>query len=81
MKQTTVRDFRNHYARVLEWVAAGQEVQITRHGRVVARVVPPATRLRQVDWTASAARRVSAGDRPMTARQSAALLKSAQGDW
>lgn len=36
------RDLRNHTADVLRRVAAGEQVSITVHGRVVAEIVPPA---------------------------------------
>jgi antitoxin (DNA-binding transcriptional repressor) of toxin-antitoxin stability system len=42
MKTATVRDLRNHFPRVAAWVADGESVDITRSGKVVARLVPPA---------------------------------------
>jgi antitoxin (DNA-binding transcriptional repressor) of toxin-antitoxin stability system len=41
MKTATVRDLRNHFPRVAAWVADGESVDITRSGKVVARLVPP----------------------------------------
>ena len=41
MRTTTVRELRNNYAQVLKWVAKGEEVEVTRRGKVVAKVVPP----------------------------------------
>lgn len=81
MKTTTVRDLRNNYSQVLQWVSAGQEVQVTRRGRVVAKVVPPAGPARKVDWTQSAAQRISGADRALTAGQSKRLLQESQGNW
>ena len=82
MKTTTVRELRNNYARVLHWVASGQEVQVTRRGKIVAKVVPAAAPAgAKVDWTLSAARRLAGADKPLTAKQSARLLKDAQGAW
>ena len=81
MKTTTVRELRNNYARVLKWVSAGQEVEVTRRGKVVAKVVPPVRPSLKVDWSSSAALRVSASDKPLSARQSEELLKDAQGAW
>lgn len=40
MTEATVRDLRNHGGRVLDRVAAGEMVTITRDGRPVARLVP-----------------------------------------
>jgi prevent-host-death family protein len=31
----------NKLGQLLDWVEAGEEVVITRHGRIVARLVPP----------------------------------------
>lgn len=56
MKTATVRHLRNHYSAVLRWIDAGEEVAISRRGRVVARLVPETARKRaRVDWTKSAA--------------------------
>ena len=57
MKTATVRELRNRYTQLLEWIDAGEEVRITRRGIVIARLVPE-NRARAhpgVDWTRSAA--------------------------
>jgi prevent-host-death family protein len=41
MKTATIRQVRNDFGKVLEWVAAGEEVTILRRNRPVARIVPP----------------------------------------
>ncbi len=40
MKTATVRDLRNHFARVSAWIEGGEEVELTKRGKVVARIVP-----------------------------------------
>jgi len=40
MKTATVRDLRNRFPRVAAWITAGQQVEITRRGKVFARLVP-----------------------------------------
>lgn len=40
MKTATVRDLRNDFARVAEWIDGGEKVQLTRHGKVIACIVP-----------------------------------------
>lgn len=40
MKTATVRDVQHHLAEVLAWVEQGEEVQITRRNKPVARLVP-----------------------------------------
>lgn len=47
MDKVTVRDLRNHGGRVLERVARGETLTVTRSGRAVAELRPlPARRLR-----------------------------------
>jgi prevent-host-death family protein len=81
MKRTTVRELRNNYPKVLHWVSVGEEVEITRRGKVVAKVVPPdpPTPIR-VDWEKSAALNRSPWSKALTAAQSAAILSESQGD-
>ena len=80
MKTTTVRELRNNYAKVLKWVATGEEVEVTRRGKVVAKVVPPTpAKTLKVDWTHSAAFQQPAWPTPLTARQSADLLSDSAG--
>jgi antitoxin (DNA-binding transcriptional repressor) of toxin-antitoxin stability system len=42
MKTATVRDLRNNFARIYAWLGAGEEVEITRRGQLVARLLPAA---------------------------------------
>jgi antitoxin (DNA-binding transcriptional repressor) of toxin-antitoxin stability system len=41
MKVATVRQIQHNLAEVLAWVADGQEVQVFRRKRLVARLLPP----------------------------------------
>jgi prevent-host-death family protein len=81
MKSTTVRELRNNYSKVLEWVAKGEEVEVTRRGKVVAKVVPPipASAL-EVDWSKSAALNRKPWSKNLTADQSAAILAESQSN-
>ena len=79
MKTATIREFRNHYTRVLRWVAGGEEVEITRHGTVVAKVVPPSTRTGKADWTRSAALNRPAWSKALSNRERDAILAESQG--
>jgi prevent-host-death family protein len=83
MKTATVRELRNHYSRLMRWVAAGEEVAISRRGKVVARLVPDsASQPRHVDWSTSAAARMDkSGMRQLTAKESADLLAASRGDY
>lgn len=40
MKTATVRDIRNHFARVSAWIEHGESVEITKGGKAFARLVP-----------------------------------------
>ena len=80
MKTTTVRELRNNYSKVLKWVAKGEEVEVTRRGKAVAKVVPIALPgLAEVDWSKSAALNRKAWSTVLTAEQSAAFLAESQG--
>ena len=79
IKTTTVRELRNHYTRLLGWVAAGEEVQVTQRGKVVARLLPPSpNRPRPVDWSESAALKRRPGKKALSAAASGALLADSQ---
>jgi prevent-host-death family protein len=40
MKTATVRDLRNRFPRVAAWIEQGEPVEITKAGKVFARLVP-----------------------------------------
>lgn len=83
MKTATVRELRNNYTTLLRWISAGEEVLITRRGKVIARLSPEAESAREVvDWANSPeVRRDRSGDSCLTAEQSAALIAEAGGKW
>ena len=41
MKTATIRDLRNRFPRVAAWIADGEPVEITKAGKLFARLVPP----------------------------------------
>lgn len=53
MKTATIRQVRHDFGTVLEWVQEGEQVQISKRGKVVALISPP-----------PAAKRSGAGKRP-----------------
>jgi prevent-host-death family protein len=81
MRTATIRELRNHYTRLLRWLEAGEEIAISRRGRVIARLVPAASNgAGKADWTTSAAvRRNRKSHIRLTARQSAKLLNDNKG--
>jgi prevent-host-death family protein len=84
IKTATVRDLRNHFSRLLAWIAAGEEITLTQRGKPVARLSPARTPagLEKVDWNQSAA---MARDRSreirLSACESSELLMEAGGKW
>ena len=40
MKTATVADLRNRFPRVFKWIEEGEQVELTKRGKVVARIVP-----------------------------------------
>jgi prevent-host-death family protein len=80
MKTTTVRELRNNYSKVLQWVSKGEEVEVTRRGKIVAKVVPPTSaKATRIDWAQSAAFNRPAWSKTLTAKKSAAILADSQG--
>ena len=83
MKTATVRDLRNQYSKLLEWIEAGEEVVITRRGKSIARLTPePSKESHQVDWSKSpTVLRDRSQECILTAEESAALISEAGGRW
>jgi prevent-host-death family protein len=50
MKTATVRDIRHDFGRILSWVEEGQQVEITKRRRIVARMVPVKPKSRKMEW-------------------------------
>ena len=81
MKSATVRELRNNYSKVLKWVAKGEEVEVTRRGKVVAKVIPPTSVApAEVDWSKSAALNRKPWSVSLTSDQSESVLAGSQCD-
>jgi prevent-host-death family protein len=81
MKTTTVRALRNDYAKLLRRVETGEEISISRRGKIVAKLVPALPANGKVDWSKSAAFRLTKDEKPWTAAQTLKLIHEAQGNW
>ena len=83
MKTASVRDLRNHYTSVLNWIKAGEDVLITNRGVVIARLIPEtAASAETVDWANSPeVLRDRSQDPVLSAEQSAEILSEAGGRW
>ena len=50
MKTATIRDIRHDFGRILSWVEEGQQVEITKRRRIVARMVPVKPKAPKKEW-------------------------------
>ena len=83
MRTASVRELRNHYSSLLDWVKAGEEVVITQRGKPVARLIPekPETP-EKVNWAdAPEVTRDRSGERLLSAEESLNLIHEAGGKW
>ncbi len=83
MKTASVRELRNHYTSVLRWIDAGEDVLITKRGKVIARLSPESDdAVGWVDWKNSPeVTRDRSDEVCLTEAQSAALRTEAAGKW
>jgi len=80
MKTATVRELRNNYSKILRWIGSGEEVQVTRRGTPIAKVVPVEEKApANLDWSKSAALTRKPWARTLSADESAAMLAENQG--
>ena len=85
MKRATVRDLRNRFPRVAAWIEEGEPVEITRAGKVFARLLPatPAKRRKLAKPDIMAQLKATWGDRIFSAKEvaemRAAELKGEEG--
>jgi antitoxin (DNA-binding transcriptional repressor) of toxin-antitoxin stability system len=82
MKVATVRQLRNESRAVLGWVEAGEEVKISKRGKIIARLVPERPKPKKVDWTKSAAFTMDRSKmRMMTAEETKAFWDDFRGPY
>lgn len=75
MKTATVRDLRNQFPRVAAWIQNGEEVGITKSGKLFARLVPatPARTTKLVKPDIMARLKQTWGDRVFSAKEVAEM--------
>ena len=56
MKTATVRDLRYNFPQVEAWLSGGEEIELTKRGQVVGRIVPSAKRAKKLNMPDFAAR-------------------------
>ncbi len=82
MQTLTVRDLRYDFRKVEAWLAEGQEIEITKHGKPVARLCPPnAGKSPRFDIEAHRRRmKETWGDRVFTAEEVREMREAELGD-
>jgi prevent-host-death family protein len=82
MKTATVRELRNRFALISRWIEEGEQVTITKRGRVFARIVPHTAAKRRKLQMPDFVRRIERvfGRTKLTPRQSAELREYMKGD-
>jgi len=82
MKTANVRDLRNRFPRVAAWIEQGEAVEITKGGKVFARLVPAAPekprRFKMPDIMARL--RANFGDRVYSAEEVRGLIQESRGE-
>jgi antitoxin (DNA-binding transcriptional repressor) of toxin-antitoxin stability system len=82
MQTLTVRDLRYDFGKVEAWLADGEDIEITKHGKLVARLSPPrAGNVRKFDAEAHRRwMRETWGDRVLTAEEVKEMREAELGD-
>jgi len=78
MKTASVREVQHNLASVLEMVSRGQEIAVTKRGRVIARIVPARDARQVVAWPDAAARMKRLG--PVRGKPASAIITEARGE-
>lgn len=81
MKTATVRTLRNDYAKLLRRVETGEEIAISRRGKIVARLIPATRPAPSISRADGAGRTLATNVRPLKPGQSETLRKDSQGKW
>ena len=71
MKTATITEIGHDFLSVLKWVEAGEEVEVVREGKPVAKICPPARRVEQPDYLARLKRNF--GDKMLSPETSAEI--------
>ena len=77
MKTATIRDLRYNFPRVEAWLSSGEEIELTKRGHVLGRIIPPSAKVPKPKMPDFAARAKSVcGNRKIN---TAALLDQNKG--
>ena len=81
MKTATVREIRHDFSRVLTWVEDGEQVEITKRKRVVARLVPAKAKPRKLEWPDLAARRKKIFPNGVKGKPASKIVDEGRGEY
>jgi antitoxin (DNA-binding transcriptional repressor) of toxin-antitoxin stability system len=76
-----VREIHHDFGRVLAWIENGEEVEITKNGRVVARMVPAKAELGKLNWPDLAARRTRTFPDGLKGKPVSEIVAEGRGDY
>ena len=80
MRSHSVRHVQHHLAAVLAEVERGEEIEVVRRGRPVARIVPLPTESQQCDWSDAPRRLQSAYPALVGGTSAARIIAEGRGD-
>ena len=80
MKTVSVRELQYNLATVLQQVSRGEEIAVTRHGRLIAHIVPARAQTGPVDWPDSAARMKRLGPDAARGTPPSRILREMRGE-
>jgi antitoxin (DNA-binding transcriptional repressor) of toxin-antitoxin stability system len=82
MGRVTVREVQHNLAEILRRVEAGEEIEVHRRHKLVARLIPPTSAPdREVDWAGLKEwRRITWGKKPTSGTPIERVVAEARGD-
>jgi prevent-host-death family protein len=80
MKTASVREVQHNLAAVLDMVSRGQEIAVTKRGRVIARIVPARAQPGRVEWPNSAARMRRLGRKAARGTPPSRIIREIRGE-
>jgi prevent-host-death family protein len=83
MKTASIRELRHDFGQILEWVANGEEVSITKRRQLVARLVPvlPKKKARAKMPDITARLQKVFGRKAISAREMKRIMAKNRGNW
>jgi antitoxin (DNA-binding transcriptional repressor) of toxin-antitoxin stability system len=81
MKQASVADLRNKFARISKWIEAGEAVEITKRGRLFATLKPAKPKRGTVEWPDFEARLRSIWPHAVKGKTVSEIINEARGDY